>query len=59
MDVLRHLQEHGIKLSVQRIAIMGYLMKHLTHPTADEIYTALPRPYDPITDNSLQYPETA
>lgn len=41
MDVLRHLQEHGIKPSVQRIAIMGYLMKYLTHPTADEIYTAL------------------
>lgn len=30
-----------IKPSVQRIAIMDYLQKHLTHPSIDEIYTAL------------------
>jgi Fur family ferric uptake transcriptional regulator/Fur family peroxide stress response transcriptional regulator len=32
---------HGIKPSLQRIAIMDYLLEHYTHPTADEIYTAL------------------
>ena len=41
MDVLERLQSHHIKPSVQRIAIMDYLMKHRTHPTVDEIYIAL------------------
>lgn len=43
MDVVKQLQEHNIKPSVQRIAIMRYLtaMEHRTHPTIDEIYTAL------------------
>ena len=36
-----HLKKHGIKPSVQRIAIMEYLLTHKTHPTADEIYSAL------------------
>lgn len=41
MDVIKRLQSHNIKPSVQRIAIMDYLMEHRTHPTVDEIYTAL------------------
>lgn len=41
MDVIKQLQSHNIKPSVQRIAIMNYLMEHRTHPTVDEIYTAL------------------
>lgn len=41
MDVIERLQSHNIKPSVQRIAIMQYLMEHYTHPTVDEIYTAL------------------
>ena len=39
--VVERLQGHNIKPSVQRIAIMKYLMEHRTHPTVDEIYTAL------------------
>ena len=35
------LLEHNIKPSMQRIAIMEYLMEHRTHPSADDIYTAL------------------
>ncbi len=35
------LAEHGIKPSVQRLAVMGYLLAHRTHPTVDEIYHAL------------------
>lgn len=35
------LLEYGIKPSMQRIAIMEYLMEHRTHPSADEIYTEL------------------
>lgn len=41
MDVIERLQAHNIKPSMQRMAIMGYLMEHHTHPTVDEIYTAL------------------
>ena len=41
MDVIKRLQNHNITPSVQRIAIMNYLMEHCTHPTVDEIYTAL------------------
>ncbi|MDR1896795.1 MAG: transcriptional repressor [Prevotellaceae bacterium] len=37
----QYLTIHGIKPSVQRLAIMEYLLKHRTHPTADEIYTVL------------------
>ena len=39
--IIKHLIEHGIKPSVQRIAIMEYLLTHKTHPMVDEIYEAL------------------
>lgn len=35
------LLEYQIRPSQQRVAIMDYLMQHLTHPSADEIYRAL------------------
>ncbi len=41
IDVVAQLRAHNIKPSLQRIAIMGYLMEHYTHPTVDEIYVAL------------------
>ena len=40
-DILKHLVNHGINPSIQRIAVMKYLMEHRTHPTVDEIYSAL------------------
>lgn len=40
-DALSYLTKHKIKPSVQRMAVMEYLMDHRTHPTADEIYSAL------------------
>lgn len=36
-----YLQRYGIRPSVQRTAVMHYLLTHRTHPTVDEIYTAL------------------
>ena len=36
-----YLEKHGIKPSLQSIAIAEYLMENRTHPTADEIYNAL------------------
>ena len=41
MKTYEYLLSFGIKPSVQRIAIMDYLMKHRTHPAIDEIYLAL------------------
>lgn len=32
---------HGIKPSVQRIAIMQYLLTHFTHPTVDDVFRGL------------------
>lgn len=40
-EAITRLVEHGIKPSVQRIAIMQYLMTHFTHPTVEEVYKAL------------------
>jgi Fur family ferric uptake transcriptional regulator/Fur family peroxide stress response transcriptional regulator len=37
----KRLLEFGIKPSLQRIAIMEYMMEHLTHPTADIIFNDL------------------
>ncbi|WP_321480820.1 transcriptional repressor [uncultured Bacteroides sp.] len=36
-----YLINHRIRPSVQRMAIMKYLLEHKTHPSADEIYLAL------------------
>ena len=41
MKAYDYLLEKGIKPSVQRMAIMDYLLGHLTHPSIDEIYMAL------------------
>ena len=39
--VVKHLMDHGIRSSVQRVAIMRYLMEHRTHPTVEDIYRDL------------------
>ena len=40
---LNYLTAHNVKPSMQRMAVMEYLLDHRTHPTADEIYLALHR----------------
>lgn len=40
-NTIDYLLTHNVKPSVQRIAIMEYLLEHHTHPTAEEIHTAL------------------
>lgn len=40
-DALETLQKYGIHPSVQRIAIMDYLLTHRTHPTVEEVYVDL------------------
>ncbi len=41
MKSYEQLLKYNIKPSMQRIAIMEYLMEHPVHPSADDIYTAL------------------
>lgn len=41
MQAHRYLMQFAIRPSVQRTAVMEYLMNHKTHPTVDEIYMAL------------------
>ena len=36
-----YLKTYNIRPSIQRIAVMHYLLTHRTHPTVDEIYNAL------------------
>ncbi len=36
-----YLESYGIRPSLQRLAVMEYLMAHRTHPTADAIFAAL------------------
>ncbi len=40
-NIYNHLLKHGVKPSIQRVAILDYLMSHRTHPTVDVIYTSL------------------
>lgn len=39
--IKEHLLKYGIKPSLQRMAVMNYLMQHKTHPTAEEIFNDL------------------
>lgn len=41
MNALELLIKHDIKPSVQRLAVMEYMLTHSTHPTVDEIHQAL------------------
>ena len=41
MESYDYLINYNVKPSVQRIAIVDYLLKHRTHPCVDEIYMAL------------------
>jgi len=41
LTATQRLEQCGIRPSVQRLAIMDYLMTHHTHPTVDAIYNDL------------------
>jgi len=40
-EVHHYLESNGINPSVQRVAIMQYMLEHWTHPTVDMIYSDL------------------
>lgn len=41
MTAREHLEKYDIRPSVQRLAVMTYLLNHATHPTVEEIYADL------------------
>lgn len=41
INAYNHLLSYRIKPSQQRIAIMEYLLKHRTHPSVEDVYSAL------------------
>lgn len=53
-QALRLLAEAGIKASAQRLAVTSYLLTHRSHPTVDEIYTAL-LPANPTMSRTTVY----
>ena len=40
-EIHQHLEKYDVNPSVQRVAIMQYMMEHCTHPTVDQIYNDL------------------
>lgn len=58
MNVYEYLLSYQIKPSVQRIAIMDYLLKHHTHPSIDEIYMALCQDIPTLSKTTSTTPET-
>jgi len=42
-ELEKELRKRGVSLSYQRLMILEYITKHNTHPTAEEIFTALNR----------------
>lgn len=40
-EAYNRLLEHGIRPSLQRMAIMDFLLKHPIHPTVDDVYKGL------------------
>ena len=50
---VKYLEEKGIKPSVQRIAIMEYLLSHRTHPTVDMIFNDLSPSYPTLSKTTV------
>jgi len=53
-EVETRLLEFGVKPSLLRMAILAYLMDHLTHPTADIIFSDL-HPIRPSLSKKMVY----
>lgn len=54
IEVQQYLIKHGVKPSLQRLAVMEYLMEHHTHPTVDEIFASL-QPEIPTLSRTTVY----
>jgi Fur family peroxide stress response transcriptional regulator len=40
-EAYKKLVDNGVRPSVQRLAIMEYLLTHFTHPTVEDVYQGL------------------
>ena len=47
------LKEHGLKITPQRLEILKYLDLHRTHPTVDEIYSALKKIHPSLSKTTV------
>lgn len=52
-DIVSRLVDAGIKPSVQRMAIVEYLIDNINHPTVDQIYTALHDKYPTLSRTTV------
>ena len=48
----QRLLQAGIRPSVQRVAIMEYLLEHRTHPTIEEVYHYVKRKIPTVSKNN-------
>ena len=48
-DVAAVLQEHGIKVSAQRVAVANYVLYASDHPSADEVWTRVKKKFPHIS----------
>ncbi len=48
-DLKKLFAEKGLKMTIQRVAILEYLMKTKTHPSAEMIYEHIRKKYPTIT----------
>lgn len=54
LEAHQYLRQYSIKPSVQRSAVMNFLLKNRIHPTIDEIFTAL-NPIMPTLSKTTVY----
>ena len=52
-EIQAYLGKYHIKPSVQRIAIMDYMISHRIHPTGEEIYDALSPEYPTLSKTTV------
>ncbi|MDE5837544.1 MAG: transcriptional repressor [Paramuribaculum sp.] len=52
-DALKMVSECGLRPSPQRIAVAEYVLSHLCHPTADEIYSGLKSRYPSLSRTTV------
>lgn len=52
-DAFKRLMRCGVRPSLQRLAIMEYLLTHATHPTIDDIYQDLHRSIPTLSRTTL------
>ena len=52
-DLARMIHSSGIRVSAQRIAVLGFISNRKMHPTADEVYNALRLVYPSISRTTV------